>query len=444
MPAVISPSRPRTGITRLTGGLLVNHQQLIPADLWISSFTGKILHSQQVFYEHHAIPDETIDLQGKILCPGFIDVQFNGAFGFDFSTIPADAEGGMATYEKGLRGLNRRLVRTGVTSYLPTLPSQRPEVYHQTLKYLGPSGGERDAWEGSESLGAHCEGPFISRTKNGIHSLQVLREAPHGFADLETCYGSENLISSADEAGRRTAPIAMITAAPEIPGVSSCIPSVTQRGIRFAIGHTEATYEEASTAIAAGASMITHIFNAMRPLHHRNPGIFGVLGKAEGKERPYYGVISDGIHLHPTTVKIAWAAHPDGFILVTDAMKTVGLPDGVYDWTNGDRWVKKGALLTREGSETIAGSSATLVECVSNFWTWSHASIPEVVRAVTETPAEMLGLKGVKGCLEAGADADLLVLDVSEEAAGRREVKVERVWKFGVLVHDARDETVGV
>ncbi|TKA80546.1 hypothetical protein B0A55_01997 [Friedmanniomyces simplex] len=447
MPAPISPSRPATGITRLTGGLLVHNHKLLPADLWISSATGKILHSQQVFYEHHAVPDETLDLHGKILCPGFIDVQFNGGFGFDFSTIPSDEEGGMRGYEKGLRGLNKRLVRTGVTSYLPTLPSQRAEVYAEALKYLGPSGGARDASEGSESLGAHCEGPFIAPSKKGIHSLQVLQEAPNGFADMEACYGAENLVPTKDDSGRRTTPITMITAAPEVPGIASCIPEVARRGIRFAMGHTEATYEEASAAIAAGASMITHLFNAMRPLHHRDPGIFGVLGKAEGKERPYYGVISDGIHLHPTTVKIAWAAHPEGFILVTDAMKTVGLPDGTYDWTNGDRWVKRGALLTREGSETIAGSSATLVECVGNFWTWSHASVPEVVRAVTETPAEMLGLRGVKGCLEAGADADLLVLDVGEEGEGegegRREVKVERVWKFGMLVYDARDETVG-
>ncbi|KAK4889413.1 N-acetyl-glucosamine-6-phosphate deacetylase [Elasticomyces elasticus] len=441
MPVAISPSRPPTGITRLTGGLLVKNNKLVPEDLWISSVTGKILHRQQVFYEHHVVPDETIDLGGKILCPGFIDVQFNGAFGFDFSSIPGDDEGGMAYYQKGLRRLNRHLIRTGVTSYLPTLPSQKAKVYHKALEHLGPSGGERSALEGSESLGAHCEGPFLSPSKKGIHSIEVLQEAPNGFADMEACYGAENFAHTTEDGRPR---IAMVTAAPEVHGVSSCIPEIARRGTKFAIGHTEATYEEASSAIAAGATMITHLFNAMRPLHHRNPGIFGVLGKAEGKERPYYGVISDGIHLHPTTVKIAWNAHPDGFILVTDAMKTVGLPDGEYDGMNGDRWVKKGPLLTREGSDTLAGSSATLAECVSNFWTWSHATIPEVIRSVTETPAEMLGLKGVKGCLEAGADADLLVLDLDESVEGRREVRIERVWKFGVCVHDARDHTFGL
>lgn len=136
------------------------------------------------------------------------------------------------------------------------------------------------------------------------------------------------------------------------------IPELASRGIIYSIGHSESTYEEASEAISQGASMITHLFNAMRPLHHRNPGIFGVLGKAETLTRPYFGVISDGIHLHPTTVKIAFNAHPDGFILVTDAMHLAGLPDGTYPWMNGGQMcniVKKGSKLLLENSDVIAG-----------------------------------------------------------------------------------------
>jgi N-acetylglucosamine-6-phosphate deacetylase len=428
----VSPERPRTGVTRFTGGYLVKGDKLIEADLWISSITGKILHSQEVFYEYHVVPDQVIDLKGKILAPGFIDVQLNGAFGFDFSTVPED----MATYQKGLTQLNKQLIQTGVTSYLPTLPSQKSEVYHQTLPYLGPSGSSRNASQGSESLGAHCEGPFIATSKCGIHSPSVLlAEAPNGFQDFEACYGASNLTPTDPN---QKPPIAMITAAPELPGIASAIPEVTSRGIRFALGHTEATYETATTALQSGATMLTHLFNAMRPLHHRNPGPFGTLGKASGAERPYFGIIADGIHLHPTTVKIAWNAHPDGFILVTDAMKTLGLPDGLYDWTNGDRWAKVGPKLTREGTETLAGSCATLGECVENFWRWSGAGVPEIVRAVTATPAEMLGLTGVKGTLAEGADADLVVLDARDEG-GKKTVAVEQVWKFGVKVHHVAD-----
>jgi N-acetylglucosamine-6-phosphate deacetylase len=430
MPIAVSPERPRTGVTRFTGGYLVKGDKLIEGDLWISSITGKILHSQEVFYEYHVVPDEVIDLKGKILAPGFIDVQLNGAFGFDFSTVPED----MATYQKGLANLNKQLIQTGVTSYLPTLPSQKSEVYHQTLPYLGPSGSSRNASQGSESLGAHCEGPFIATSKCGIHSPSVLlTSAPNGFQDFEACYGAANLTPRAPNL--KNPPIAMITAAPELPGIASAIPDITSRGIRFALGHTEATYEAATTALQSGATMLTHLFNAMRPLHHRNPGPFGTLGKASGAERPYFGIIADGIHLHPTTVKIAWNAHPDGFILVTDAMKTLGLPDGLYDWTNGDRWAKVGPKLTREGTETLAGSCATLGECVENFWRWSGAGVPEIVRAVTATPAEMLGLTGVKGTLAEGADADLVVLDARDEE-GKKTVVVEQVWKFGVKVHD--------
>ena len=140
--------------------------------------------------------------------------------------------------------------------------------------------------------------------------------------------------------------------------MTKLISEFQDRGIVYSIGHSEATFEEASAAVEAGATMITHLFNAMRPLHHRNPGIFGVLGSAGNIPRPFFGIIADGIHLHPTTVKIAWNSHPDGFILVTDAMHTVGLPDGRYQCTNGDEEsfiTKKGAVLHLEGSDTIAG-----------------------------------------------------------------------------------------
>nr|POF04055.1 n-acetylglucosamine-6-phosphate deacetylase [Quercus suber] len=420
MPAADVADRPKTGTTRLTGGRLVKGDKLIEEDLWISSVTGRILHAQEVFYEHHVAPDHIIDLKGRIIAPGFIDVQLNGAFGFDFSTIPND----MSDYQKGLEQLNQQLVRTGVTSFLPTLPSQMPAVYHKTLRYLAPSGEARDASKGAESLGAHCEGPFISPTKQGIHSPEVLRSAPNGFADFAACYGES---SFPDNSVETRSPITMITAAPEVEGVSSCIYDITKRGIIFSLGHTEADFEQATLALQRGGSMITHVFNAMKPLHHRNPGIFGVLGKAEGNERPYFGVISDGIHLHPTTVTIAWNAHPDGFILVTDAMYTAGLPDGTYDWTNGDKWEKKGPLLTRVGTDTIAGSSAMLIECMSNFWTWSHATIPEVIQTVTSTPARMLGLQAVKGTLNAGADADLVVLNAGEGSDGKRTLEVEQI-----------------
>jgi len=308
----------------------------------------------------------------------------------------------------------------------------------QALPFLGPSGLHRLASDGSESLGAHCEGPFLSPTKNGIHKVEVLRSALNGFSDLEDMYGSANINPAISPLSNTVDPprIKMITAAPEIAAITATIPEITRRGIVYSMGHTEATYEEASRAVAEGATMITHLFNAMRPLHHRNPGVFGVLGIAESLPRPYFGIIADGIHLHPTSIKIAFNAHPDGFILVTDAMHLVGLPDGVYDWTNGERIIKKGASLVLEGSDKIAGSSITLIECVSNFLNWSGTSIPQAIKAVTETPAKMLGLQGVKGSLNSDADADLVVIEEEIDEHGVRNLRIDQVWKFGSKVFD--------
>ncbi|KAH8599014.1 n-acetylglucosamine-6-phosphate deacetylase [Bisporella sp. PMI_857] len=419
MPSALPTTRER--ITKFTNCRLVRGDELVEEDLWVSSQTGKIVKSQEVFYSRNVVPDAIVDLGGRIISPGLIDVQLNGAFGFNFSTIPEDP----STYGKLLRHMNKVLVRTGVTSYLPTVTSSRSEVYHQALPHLGPSGAFRLPEDGSESLGAHVEGPFLNPGKNGIHPLEVLTTA-HDFTDISSMYGPSNISN-----------IRKVTAAPELGSMMELIPEITSKGIIYSIGHTEATYEDASAAVKNGATMITHLFNAMRPLHHRNPGVFGVLGIAESLPRPYFGIIADGIHLHPTSIKIAYASHPEGFILVTDAMHLVGLPDGIYDWTNGRRLIKTGSHLVLEGTEDkIAGSSITLIECVSNFINWSGQGIGKALKAVTATPAAMLGLSGVKGCLDSDADADLCIISEEIGSDGQKILKVDQVWKFGTKVYD--------
>ncbi|KAL1800873.1 hypothetical protein ACET3X_001215 [Alternaria dauci] len=427
MPSVASVHpKSFSGVIKFTNCLLVKDNALVNQDLWISSKSGKILNGQEILYEYRTAPEQIVDLGGRILSPGLIDTQLNGAYGFDFSVLPDE---GMSAYAKGVHRVNRSLVATGVTSYLPTLTSQLPEVYQKALPFLGPSSAARDASYGSESLGAHCEGPFLSPTKNGIHNALVLREPTNNASELEACYGTDNL--------QAPSPIKLITLAPELPGALSSISHLNSLGIQVSIGHSEATYEEAKSSIKAGARMITHLFNAMRPLHHRNPGIFGLLGTPSSSiQKPYFGIIADGIHLHPTSIKIAWNAHPDGLILVTDAMGLAGMPDGTYDWTNGSRIIKQGPLLTLEENGKIAGSSIQLVDCVSNFLNWTGASVPEALKAVTETPAKMLGLQGVKGTLDEGADADLVVLDLQGDEGGEKKFVVDEVWKFGVRVFD--------
>lgn len=452
MPSAIRSASPRSnGITKLTNCRLVRGDALVWDDVWVSSATGKILRSQEAFYDELTMPDDTIDLGGRIVSPGFIECQLNGAYGFNFSTATDD----MAEYGKQLRDLNEKLVRTGVTSYIPTVTSQTSDLYKSVLPHLGPSGASRRAQDGAESLGAHVEGPFLNPAKNGVHNPAVLRVA-QTLADIDAMYGAANIDPAAHQPSPppAPAPVRMITVAPELGNMTALIPALTARGLVVSIGHSEATYEEASAAVRAGASMITHLFNAMRPLHHRNPGIFGVLGVADdnddndgdddGREqqqqrRPYFGVIADGIHLHAATTKIAWHAHPAGLVLVTDAMHMVGLPDGRYAWTNGGGEhyiVKKGHVLRLEGQGAIAGSSITLIECVNNFLRWTGASIPQALKAVTATPAAMLGLQGVKGSLDAGADADLVVLSEDTGDNGRTSLVVDEVWKFGVNIFE--------
>jgi N-acetylglucosamine-6-phosphate deacetylase len=352
MPSAVSPERPRNGITKFTNCRLLRGNSLVKEDLWISSVTGKVIESQTAFYDENVLPDQTVDLEGRIVSPGFIECQLNGAFGFNFSTVYED----MAQYGKNLHSLNRDLIKTGVTSYIPTVTSQTPELYHKVLPFLGPSGADRSPDGGAESLGAHVEGPFLNPGKHGVHNVNILRQASD-FSDLEAMYGAANINPA--KAGPGPLPVKMMTAAPELGGMMRLVPELTARGILYSMGHSEATFEEASAAVAAGATMITHLFNAMRPLHHRNPGIFGVLGETGDFPRPWFGLIADGIHLHPTTIKIAFHAHPDGLILVTDAMHMVGCPDGPYDWTNGDQHmhlVKDGKVLLLEGTDTIAGA----------------------------------------------------------------------------------------
>ena len=295
------------------------------------------------------------------------------------------------------------------------------------------------------------EGPFINPKRNGIHKAEVLRSAS-SFSDVLECYGEENIpdyISATSKQQQQqqspppaASPIKLITAAPEVGNMMTNVSSLSARGIVYSIGHSDATFEEGLAAVERGATMITHLFNAMRPFNHRNPGIFGLLGQTD-QPRPFFGVIADGIHLHPTSVQIAYNAHPTGLVLVTDAMKLCGLPDGVYDWTNGDRIVKEGHRLTLEGSDKIAGSSASLVECVNNFRRWTNASTVEAINAVTATPARMLGLQGVKGSLASGADADLVVLGESMDPFTGLTLTVDQVWKFGTKVFDSasRDKT---
>jgi N-acetylglucosamine-6-phosphate deacetylase len=447
-------------IVRFTNGRLLRDGQLVGGDIWTCSETGRIISPQSAFYSSHTTADLVVDLNGQILSPGFIDVQINGSYDFDFSTPDAN-------YTEHFACTNRQMIKSGLTSYVPTVISTTPEVYHAVLPHLGPTGKDRDASKGSESLGAHIEGPFLSPLRNGIHNREVIREA-QSWEDIEECYGSENFKN-----------VRYITAAPERGEMMSLIPKFVLKNIAFSIGHSDATFEQAQAAIGAGATMVTHLFNAMRPFGHRDPGIFGLLGQsapttpiaspkqsrpvstsstphgspssswrstprsslsislsmsdldAEARLRqPFFGLIADGVHLSAQTLKIAYSAHPEGAILVTDAQKFNGCPDGPYDWRGEDRFIKEGKFLRLESNGRIAGSVVDLIDCINNFKSCAGCGSAKALECVTSAPARMLGkdVEKTKGKLEIGMDADLVVLEEATDGI----LSVQQVWKFGV------------
>jgi len=169
-------------------------------------------------------------------------------------------------------------------------------------------------------------------------------------------------------------------------------------------------------------------------MHHRDPGIIGLLGSNEALPRPFYGIICDDIHIHHSSVKLAYRAHPEGAILVSDAFPFIGCDNGMYEWRDGMRVTKKGARLVLEGTNTIAGSAISLDSCVRNLVQWTAATLPEAVACVTEHPAKLLGIEASKGFLTPGCDADFVILDDYGN--------VTQTWKTGKLVFDRRKRSV--
>lgn len=374
-------------------------------DLYIDTATGKIVDGPL-----DGTTFRTVDLGGRIVAPGYIDIQNNGIYGLNFSALnehstPAD----VAEFEAFYRDVMAKYVKTGVTSLCPTVTSNFPLVYQKVLPIY-----RRSRFTGMcDSLGAHVEGPFISPAKKGCHPVETFVDAEtHLLAEI---YGAENLESN----------VAIVTAAPEIAGILESIPEVVNSGLVFSIGHTACNHKTALKAVQNGASMVTHLYNAMPQPHHREAGVIGLVSSPQtGTHMPYYGLICDGVHVAPSMCVLAYRANPDRCVLTTDAMHLIGLADGTYKWDN-QRITKRGATLYLEGTTTLAGAATNLAVCVQNLVKWANISLAQAVKTVTNNAADSLHVSH-KGYLDAGCDADLVVLD----SAGN----VEQVFKLGIPV----------
>ncbi|KAJ4483511.1 carbohydrate esterase family 9 protein [Lentinula aciculospora] len=263
---------------------------LIEKDLWIDERRGIILDAQKTFFMRKERPDKVIDLGGNILSPGLIDMQINGAYGFDFSVFDGDDD----AYKNSLQDVAERIVETGVTSFVPTLITQERSLYPQILRLLRPFATATSA----TVLGWHAEGPFIDMAKRGAHAPSFLVSAPEGIRSFEELYGAENLADSEDwlmSTGSENG-VRIITAAPEVTGVMSTVGELTKRGIVFSIGHSIATSDIATSAVQHGARLITHLFNAMPQLHHRDPSIIGLLGASPHLYSPFSPITSKALY----------------------------------------------------------------------------------------------------------------------------------------------------
>ncbi|ORY50493.1 Metallo-dependent hydrolase [Rhizoclosmatium globosum] len=369
--------------------------------LWVRG--GKIVDPAALFYGAEHGPDEVIDFKGKktLIAPGFLDLQINGFFGYDFADIP--------NIETSLEVVSKGLLKYGVTSFCPTLVSSPAEVYHGVLPKIAARKGKKSGH--AEVLGAHIEGPFLSSQKKGAHDVDVLRSAPNGYADFIDCYGPT--LEEPDSA------IAIITVAPELEGLHACIKELKQRSkIVVSLGHTKSNYKDAEAAVAAGASMITHLFNAMEPFHHRDPGPVGLIGSSLQNcpvDKPFYGIITDGVHADPSSVRIAYVAHPEGCVLVTDAISAAGVDGEIF--TLGTMTVRRKSEVevVIDGTETIAGSVVTMPTCIKNLVRFTGCTLAQAINAATLHAAKCIGLEHRKGTLMPGTDADFVILDGFDE-----------------------------
>ncbi|KAM3968335.1 N-acetylglucosamine-6-phosphate deacetylase [Aphomia sociella] len=398
--------KPKSGLTRFHNCYILRNNKIIKEDLWIRN--GKIENPERIFYEEQLEADITVNCEDLLIAPGFIDIQINGGWGVDFSY---DTE----NVEKGINKVAKELLAHGVTSFCPTLVTSNTEKYHKILPRIKKTQGGS---HGATVLGVHLEGPFISLAKKGAHLAEYIKIPEKGLESLREMYGHLD-------------DVVIITLAPELPGAIEAIKDLTKLGVKVALGHSSGGLAQGEEAIKNGANLITHLFNAMLPFHHRDPGLVGLLASTTDKQ-VYYGIISDGIHTHPSALRIACRANPEGLVLVSDAVAAQGLADGNYSIGPQEITVESGrAYIT--GTKVLGGSTAALDSCVLTFKESIECSLEYALDAASLHPARALGIDNKKGKLDYGYDADFIILQP-------KTIKVLSTWIAGECVYSCQND----
>jgi N-acetylglucosamine-6-phosphate deacetylase len=317
------------------------------------------------------------DFPDCVVVPGFVDMHVHGGGGASYTDAGTDADGIGAAVE-----FHRR---HGTTTTLASLVTASPAELIGGVRALAA------ATRGGAIAGIHLEGPWLSRARCGAHDPTRMRDPDAKEIDAVLAAGG--------------GAVRMVTLAPELPGAEDAIRRFRDADVVVAVGHTDATYEQTRRAIAAGATVGTHLFNAMPPLHHREPGPALALLRDPGVT---VELIADGVHVHPEVVRaVIAAAGPDRVALVTDAIAAAGCADGTFRLGTVPIDVASGVARVH-GTSTIAGSTATMDRLFRDVA--SDAGLAAAARMTSATPARVLGLDRVGG-LRAGYDANLVVLD---------------------------------
>nr|XP_022906307.1 N-acetylglucosamine-6-phosphate deacetylase [Onthophagus taurus]XP_022906308.1 N-acetylglucosamine-6-phosphate deacetylase [Onthophagus taurus]XP_022906309.1 N-acetylglucosamine-6-phosphate deacetylase [Onthophagus taurus] len=365
---------------------ILRDHKIIREDFWIRD--GKIIDPEKVFFDEKIQANQQIDCKGAIIAPGFIELQINGGFGYDFSNLN-DTQEGINCVAKGL-------LAHGVTSFCPTVVTSPKEIYHTVLPKIQKRKGNKD---GATILGVHIEGPFINIQKKGAHPEQHIKTFENGFESVLDMYGTLDHVQ-------------IITIAPELENSKIVIEGCIQRNIIVSVGHSMADLSSGEEAVKNGATFITHLFNAMLPFHHRDPGLVGLLTSdqlPEGKT-VYFGIISDGVHTHPAALRIAHRAHPNGLVLVTDAISAMGLAQGKHNIGQLEIEIRDNKAYIA-GTDTLCGSITTMNKCVQIFMQSTGCSKEYALETATLHPAQVLGITDKKGTLNFNADADFIILN---------------------------------
>jgi N-acetylglucosamine-6-phosphate deacetylase len=322
-----------------------------------------------------------VDASDMIVTPGFIDVHTHGGGGYSLHTDdPAEIQ----AYARWAPSTGTTAFLIGVVGVPGTMPIAQINAAVQAIEAQEP---------GAEAIGIHLEGPYINVQRRGAHDPSWLRQP----ASAET----HQLLASARGFLR------LVTLAPELPDAHTMTRQLAEAGVTVSIGHTDATYEQARDAIPHGITHATHCFNAMRPLHHREPGALGAIVEAAQVRGE---LIADGVHVHPAALRVMLRAlGPQRTIIVTDALACAGLPDAVFEFAGQPARVIDGVARLADG--TITGSVLTMEQALRNLVSLISVPLHEAVGMLTLNPAESAGVADRKGRLQPGYDADLLLLD---------------------------------